>query len=91
MFRGMKSISICSLILLFQVFSPAKVIFAGVGVLLSVCILFSHFARPILTPTYLRLLGMFVQAKILSFTSLNVLKTFSDVSKSIPRFHLLPK
>ena len=30
---------ICPLIFIRQVFSPAKVVFAGVGVLLSVCIL----------------------------------------------------
>ena len=34
---------ICKLTLLWQVFSPANVIFAGVGVLLSVCILFYSF------------------------------------------------
>jgi len=44
MFHDMKSTDICTLILIFQVFSPAKVIFAGFGVLLSVCILFFHFA-----------------------------------------------
>jgi hypothetical protein len=31
---------ICALIFIWQIFSPAKVIFAGVGVLLSVCIIF---------------------------------------------------
>ena len=39
----MKSIDICNLTpFFFQVFSPAKVIFAGVGVLLSVCVLSFH-------------------------------------------------
>jgi hypothetical protein len=39
-----------ALIFIFQVFSPAKVIFAGVGVLLSVRILLYTFARAIVTP-----------------------------------------
>ena len=33
---------ICLLILVWQLFSPASVIFAGVGVLLSVCILYIY-------------------------------------------------
>jgi len=41
----MNSSYIRTLILIRQVFSPAKVIFAGVGVLLSVRILFHYFAR----------------------------------------------
>ena len=36
MVQGMNSTDICTLILVFQGFSPAKVIFAGVGVLLAV-------------------------------------------------------
>ena len=91
MFQDMKSAYICTLMLIFQVFSPAKVIFAGVGVLLSVCILHFHFVRAIVTPASLRLLGMFVQAKKLSLKYSIVLKTFSDASKSTRRYHRLPK
>src|ERR1700755_2993043 len=40
-----------SFILIFQVFSPAKVIFAGVGVLLSVRILCCTFVRVIVIPS----------------------------------------
>ena len=39
MSHDMNLSDICILIFLRQVFSPAKVVFAGVGVLLSVCIL----------------------------------------------------
>jgi len=82
---------ICTLMLIFQVFSPAKVIFAGVGVLLSVCIIYFHFTRPKLMPASLRLLGMFVQTKKLSLTYSDVLKTFFGVSKSTRRCHRLLK
>jgi len=37
-----------------QVFSPAKVIFAGVGVLLLVRFLYRIFVRAIVTPAFLR-------------------------------------
>jgi len=39
MFQGMNSTNICTPMPIFQVFSPAKVIFAGIGVLLAVRIL----------------------------------------------------
>ena len=39
MFKDMRLSGICTLILIWQVFSPASVIFAGIGVLLTVCIL----------------------------------------------------
>ena len=44
---------ICTLIFIFiwQVFSPANVIFAGIGVLLSVCIRFDSFVWVVLTST----------------------------------------
>ena len=42
---------ILSFISLSQAFSPAKAIFAGVGVLLSVCILGRTFVRAILIPS----------------------------------------
>jgi hypothetical protein len=48
--RTSTSSEIHSLIFICQVFSPAKVIFAGVGVLLLVRILLYTFARAIVTP-----------------------------------------
>ena len=39
-------VEICSLIFMWQVFSPASVIFAGVGILLSVCILLTSHGPP---------------------------------------------
>jgi hypothetical protein len=48
-----------------QVFSPAKVVFAGVGVLLSVCILLDKILWAIVTPPFLRQLRIPEQAKIL--------------------------
>ena len=54
-----------------QVFSPAKVIFAGVGVLLSVSILLNTFAQFDLISGISRQLRMFGQAKRLSLTSSN--------------------
>jgi hypothetical protein len=41
--RDMNLSEICTLIFIWQVFSPANVIFAGIGVLLSVCILLVGF------------------------------------------------
>ena len=72
---------ICFLIFMWQLFSPASVIFAGVGVLLSVCILINY-AWAIITHTSLRLLKMFEQAKTLLPTSLSGLGCFSDASRS---------
>ena len=56
------SFEILSLIFVFQVFSPAQVIFAGVGVLLSVRILLQTFLRAIVTPP-LRWLRTFKQVR----------------------------
>ena len=53
-----------------QMFSPARMIFTGVGVLLLVCLL-NTFARTILILTFYRQLKMFVRAKTLSLTFLN--------------------
>ena len=50
-----------SLIFMSQLFSPASVIFAGVGILLSVCIL-DIFALTVVTHASLRQLKMFEQA-----------------------------
>ena len=63
-----------------QVFSPAKVIFAGVGVLLSVCIhLLNNFVRVIVILTSLRQRRTFGQAKTLLSTSLSASKCFFAV------------
>jgi hypothetical protein len=70
----------CSLIFMWQLFSPASVIFAGVGVLLSVCILV-NFASAIITRTFLRQPKRFEQAKILLSTSLSALECFSADSR----------
>jgi hypothetical protein len=71
---------ICFLIFMLQLFSPASVIFAGIGVLLSVCILI-NFAWAIITHPFLRLLKMFEQAKTLLSTSLRGSGCFSDASR----------
>ena len=72
-----------ALIYTWQVFSPATVIFAGIGVLLSVCI------RPNLVwgccNTFSRQPRMFGQAKILLWISLSVSTSFLDVSKCIQK------
>jgi hypothetical protein len=64
--RDVKVSEICFLILILQVFSPAKAIFAGIGVLLSVCILLNTFIRFIVIRTALRQPRMFARAKTLS-------------------------
>ena len=61
----------CSLTFIVQLFSPAKVIFVGVGVLLSVSILLNTFAQASSIPGLFRQLRMFGQAKRLSLTSSN--------------------
>ena len=63
---GLVCLTICSclrsaLIFTSQLFSPASVIFAGVGILLSVCILYM-FVWAVVTHTSLRQLKMFEQA-----------------------------
>ena len=60
-----------SLILILQVFSPAKTIFAGIGVLLSVCILLNTFVSSIVIRTALRQPGMFARAKTLFLSCSN--------------------
>jgi len=60
-----------SLIFTCQIFSPGKVIFAGVGVLLLVRIYLNTFASAIVTPIFLRQLRAFRKAKVPSLTFLN--------------------
>jgi hypothetical protein len=62
---SLKVISICddALTAKRQVFSPAKVIFAGAGVLLQVCIFLDVSLQPSLTRKLLRRLRMLVQPK----------------------------
>jgi hypothetical protein len=59
------------LIFTWQIFSPGKVIFAGVGVLLLVRIYLNIIALAIVTPISLRQPRVFRKAKILSLTSFN--------------------
>jgi hypothetical protein len=63
--RDVKVSEIWILILILQVFSPAKTIFAGIGVLLSVCIILNTIVRTIVIPMALRQPRMFAQAKML--------------------------
>ena len=80
MTHDMNLSNICILIFIRQVFSPAKAVFVGLGVLLAVCILLNKILLwAIVTAPSLRQLRMFEQAKILWLTSLNVLRCFSDV------------
>ena len=72
------SLEICSLIFMWQVLPSSNLIFAGIGELLSVCILI-NFARAIVTHTSFRQLKMFERAKTLFSTSLSELKSSSDV------------
>jgi hypothetical protein len=78
---------ICTLTFICQVFSPAKVIFAGVGVLLSVCSLLNNFVRATVTPASLRQLRMLEQVKTLLSTSLSASKCFSDASRPTHEYH----
>ena len=73
-------IRICTLIFILQAFSPATVIFAGIGVLLSVCIL-DNFACDGVTHTFFRRRRVFEQVKRLLWTSLNAWRCFSDGSR----------
>jgi hypothetical protein len=71
---------ICALIFIWQVFSPTSVIFAGIGVLLSVRIL-NNVVWSIITRTFLRQLRMFGRAKTPLLTSSSASRCFSDVSR----------
>ena len=78
---------ICTLTFIWQVFSPAKVIFAGVGVLLSVCSFLNNFVRAIVTPASLRQLRMLERVKTLSSISSNASKCFSDALRRTHEYH----
>ena len=65
MSHNMDLSDIRTLIFIRQVFSPAKVAFAGVGVLLSVCILPNKILWVIVTHPTLRQLKMLEQVKTL--------------------------
>ena len=75
------SLEICSLIFMWQVLPSSNLIFAGIGELLSVCILV-NFARAMVTHTSFRQLKAFERAKALFSTSLSKLRCFSDDSRS---------
>ena len=66
-----------------KVFSPANIVFAGIGILLSVCILLLAFVGAIVTLKSLRQPRMFGKAKKLLSTFLSGLKCFSVVWRSI--------
>ena len=89
MSEDMNSSEICILIFIWQAFSPANIIFAGFGILFSVCILLGSFMGDIVTPVSLRQLRILEQAKILSSTSLSALKCFSDASRYTQKCHRL--
>lgn len=59
----------CILILILQVFSPAKAIFAGIGVLLLVCILRNTSFWPVIIRTAFRQPRTFARAKTLFLRS----------------------
>ena len=70
-----------------QVFSPAKVIFAGAGVLLQVCIFLDVSLHPGLTRRLLRLRRMLLLHKRLLSTYLSASSTFSNAWRPMPRFN----
>ena len=72
-----------------QVFSPAKVIFAGVGVLLLVHIFLYSIVLPIVTPMPFRQLEMFALTKKLLSTLSTVSKVLSNGSKSTLKWYRL--
>ncbi len=67
-----------------QVFPPAKLVFAGVGVLLLVSGFVYSLAQPLMMLSALRQLKMSLQAKISSSTSSDALKVSSRGSGFIP-------
>src|SRR5579863_9475640 len=71
---------------IWQVFSPAKVIFAGVGVLLSVSIFLDTLALANLSSTIFRQRRTYGQAKTPSSTSSKEQRTFSDASRATLRW-----
>ncbi|KAF8485422.1 hypothetical protein F5888DRAFT_1768176, partial [Russula emetica] len=62
-----------------SVFSPAKVIFIGFGVLFSVCTLFNTFVRSIIIRSIFRQLRTFARTKTFSLRCSSAWKHFSDV------------
>ena len=82
---GLSSSEMCTLIFIWQVFSPATVIFSGIDVLLSVRTLLIGFVWAIVMLTPLRQLRILGQAKTFLSTSLSALRCFSIVSRSIRR------
>ena len=86
-----RSISDLSLIAILQVFSPAKVIFAGAGVLLSVSDLVCLLVRVLVTPRVRRQPKTSKQAKISLSISLSASKISSDDSRFTRRSDQLPR
>ena len=73
----MRLSEICTLMFIWQAFSPATVVFAGIGILLSVRILI-NLAWVILTYTVLRQLRTFVRAMKLFWISSSASRCFFD-------------
>ncbi|KAI9441066.1 hypothetical protein BJY52DRAFT_1320872, partial [Lactarius psammicola] len=69
------------------VFSPAKVIFAGIGVLLLVSIIVDPTLWPTMTARSFRRPRTLLLATTLSLTSSNALRTSSNGSRPIQKFH----
>ena len=83
---------ICDPIGIPQVFSPANVIFSGIGVLLMVNIIFDLSLLVIITVAFLRRLKMSTRAKMCSLTSSCASSVFSNVSNHTRKCHrLLPR
>jgi hypothetical protein len=84
---GMVSIDyltmICTLIVIYQVLSPTKTIFAGIGVLLLVRIFIDLSIHTMMTPAPLRPRRMWMRVKTCSLICLSVLRAFSSVSSLI--------
>ena len=79
------SSEVCVLIFVWKIFSPASVIFTGVGVLLSVRAPFNISVRAYCNGLSLRQLRTFGQAKAPFWISLSESKCSFDVSTSIPK------
>ena len=85
-----RSSEISALIFIWQAFSPTTIVFAGVGVLLSVCIL-NNIAGAVVTHGSIRQLRMFEQVTTLLSTYSSEWKSSFDVSRSTQKRNRLRK
>ena len=79
-------IGICTLIDISQVFSPAKVVFAGIGVLLLVSIRLNSLAQVIVITSAVRRLRTPTRAMMCSLISSHESRGFSSVSSYTRRY-----